>query len=94
MPYIKQKERNLYNNLASQIVEHLDDPDIDFNTGHVNYIVYSIMKEWFYRRAGYRTINDVAGVLNNVAAEFYRKIAVPYEDEKCKQNGEVDRLKG
>jgi hypothetical protein len=37
----------------------------------------------------YKSINDVIGVLECVKQEFYRRIAVPYEDKKIEQNGDI-----
>jgi len=90
MPYIEKKDRPNYDELTTQLVDLLE--DVDFNVGHVNYVVYSIMQEWFYRRMKYSSLNDIRGVLGNVASEVYRKLAVPYEDKKCQQNGDIDRL--
>jgi hypothetical protein len=37
----------------------------------------------------YASIALVSGVLHNIADEFYRRYAVPYEDQKIKDNGDV-----
>jgi hypothetical protein len=37
----------------------------------------------------YRVINDVLGALEGAKAEFYRRVAVPYEEAKIAQNGDV-----
>jgi hypothetical protein len=37
----------------------------------------------------YWSIATVVGVFKNVADEFYRRVGVPYEDEKIAQNGDV-----
>lgn len=37
----------------------------------------------------YKHINDVLGVLGAVTAEFYRRVAAPYEDLKIRDNGDV-----
>lgn len=37
----------------------------------------------------YWAIATVIGVLNNVADEFYRRVGVPYEEERRAQHGDV-----
>ena len=37
----------------------------------------------------YTHINDVLGALEGAKLEFYRRIAVPFEEVKRAQNGEV-----
>jgi hypothetical protein len=37
----------------------------------------------------YRRINEVMGALECAKQEFYRRVAVPYEDKKIKENGDV-----
>jgi len=33
--------------------------------------------------------DDIEGTLHSVLLEFYRRVVAPYEDEKCKTNGDV-----
>jgi len=37
----------------------------------------------------YQTINDVIGALEGAKMEFYRRVAVPYEEGKIILNGDV-----
>ena len=37
----------------------------------------------------YRTFNENIGVLNCVQLEIYRRLIAPYEDQKCKENGDI-----
>ena len=37
----------------------------------------------------YSEINSVIGVLECAKMELYRRIAAPYEDKKCEENGDV-----
>lgn len=37
----------------------------------------------------YQTINDILGALSGAQAEFYRRVAAPYEDTKIAANGDV-----
>lgn len=58
--------------------------------GELNYAITFLISNYFHRMGGcYQQINDVIGALDGAKAEFYRRIAVPYEDEKIKENGDV-----
>jgi hypothetical protein len=37
----------------------------------------------------YQTFNDISGAMTEALAEFRRRIIVPYEDRKIKENGDV-----
>jgi len=37
----------------------------------------------------YRTINDILGALEGAKLEFYRRVAVPYENSKLSENGDI-----
>jgi hypothetical protein len=37
----------------------------------------------------YQAINDVLGALEGAKQEFYRRVVVPYEDQKILDNGDV-----
>lgn len=83
MPYIKQTER--VNVLP-------DDPEgILTNTpGHLNYVFTEIIKDYVDSNdLSYRIINDVLGALEGAKLEFYRRVAVPYENQKIRENGDV-----
>ncbi len=46
---------------------------------------------WYLDAYGikYDTLADVEGVLQSVSKEVYRRIAVPYEEERRLENGDV-----
>jgi hypothetical protein len=80
MPYISQEERR---RLALQEAQ----PD---DAGSLNYMFTSIITQYLkYNGLRYQTINDIVGALEGAKLEFYRRIAVPYEDTKIKANGDV-----
>ena len=37
----------------------------------------------------YSTLADVEGVLQTVSKEVFRRVTAPYEDKKCRDNGDV-----
>ena len=87
MPYIKQEDRNLYDYQIEMINTQLHSED--WPPGAVNYVITSIIADWFREQRSYKTICNIMGTLKCVASEFYRRKAVPYEEEKIKENGDV-----
>lgn len=69
-------------------------PDLKFtmpkNPGELNYIITRLIHGYAQRGGlNYQKINDVLGALEGAKAEFYRRVAVPYEDRKIETNGDV-----
>ena len=79
MPYIKQEDR-----LSTSVM-------IAESPGELNYLLTKVIQEYIDERGGvsYTIINEVVGVLECAKLELYRRIAAPYEDEKCEENGDV-----
>lgn len=79
MPYIPSKERGLLQNGKS--------PE---NAGELNYLISSLLAEYTQTKGlSYQTINDVIGACEGAKAEYYRRLAVPYENTKLSLNGDV-----
>ena len=88
-PYIPQERR-------VQIDTHGYEPE---TWGELTYVLTKyVMDFWNEMREeaeiddmtlGYTELSQVMGVLECVKQEFYRKMVAPFEDEKCKENGEV-----
>ena len=58
--------------------------------GELNYCLTSLVVDYIARHGlSYARINDVLGALEGAKQEFYRRVAVPYEDKKCAENGDV-----
>lgn len=100
MPYINEEERlELDENIEkmikciSETKVHLNNPQ-DFSNflGRINYcfsrIIMGVMKN-----VSYKNIAMATGVLENIKQEFYGRIAVPYENQKIKQNGDIKEYK-
>lgn len=87
MPYIKKSKRdNLYphvENLISALKQNA------FNEGEVNYVISRIVKAAFDSNPCYSEINKLMGAMESAKLEFYRRMAVPYEEEKIKENGDI-----
>jgi len=86
MPYIPQESRKDYD-LALQ--------DLDFDEkakkGELTYVLYVIALRYIETKGtSYTTVSDAIGCLTDSAEEIRRRILNPYEDEKIKENGDVE----
>ncbi len=79
MPYIAQDRRAELDPMV-----HPETP------GELNYCVTLVVVDYLKRKGlSYGTINDIVGALEGAKAEFYRRVAIPYEDRKIQENGDV-----
>lgn len=80
MPYITKDSR-----------EHLEKEAEQISTpGELNYVISRLIDEYVSQQGmNYTTLNSVVGVLECAKNEFYRRVVVPYEDQKLEENGEV-----
>jgi hypothetical protein len=61
-------------------------------TGELNYAITKLLNAYVrsnYGRLSYQLINDALGAVEGAKQEFYRRVAVPYEDAKMAENGDV-----
>jgi len=84
LPYIKPEERGQFDRLLHTLARRIAD-----NPGHLNYCVTRLVNEMWQTRESYKTIALVTGVLDNVRTEFYRRVAVEYEEKKRIDHGDV-----
>jgi hypothetical protein len=97
MPYIRPDYRAALDppigELASRIVDIARSlPEESGFAGLLNYACTSLAMRVVEARFGgirYGTIATVTGVFKNVADEFYRRVAAPYEDAQIAKNGDV-----
>jgi hypothetical protein len=81
MPYIKKKDREQFLALNELVI---------LTPGELNYNITMLLKNYLaYHEHSYTTINDIMGALEGAKAEFYRRVAVPYEIKKCEENEDV-----
>jgi len=89
MPYIPQEDRQSLEHQLQELTVRLATNPEEF-AGRMNYalsaLINGIIKE---RGVSYTVINDIIGVLESVKLELYRRVAIPYEDSKIKENGDV-----
>jgi len=58
--------------------------------GELNYAITELLLSYIrFKTLSYQTINDIVGALAGAQMEFYRRVAVPYENGKIEQNGDV-----
>lgn len=78
MPYIRQQER--------EDLKRVTEPK---TPGQLNYMLTLHIKAYMNKNGlSYQTINDIVGALEGAKMEFYRRVAVPYEDMKIIENGD------
>lgn len=80
MPYIDPADRG---GLTPASALYADDP------GALNFQITTLIDDYLHGNLNYRAINDVIGVLECAKLEVYRRVASPYEDQKCALNGDV-----
>lgn len=78
MPYILQSAR----------VELVDrTPE---GAGELNYVFTKVIQQYVQDCGlSYQVINDIVGALEGAKSEFQRRVVAPYEEEKCRANGDV-----
>jgi hypothetical protein len=81
MPYIKQEDRKVFE-------DFLRSCPIISSPGQLNYI-FTMLCRFYIQKPTYTSINDAIGALECVKLELYRRLAVPYENEKVSQNGDI-----
>lgn len=93
MPYIADKDRQYLKPALDPLIAHIkemvrEDRTIERAPGFYNYIISIILKESM-GGVSYTKVNAAIGVLNCALQEFYRRIGIPYEEEKIRENGDV-----
>jgi hypothetical protein len=91
VPYIVQAKRDVLDPVIEALVDALrqlesDDENNNFE-GNVNYAISKLLDKAY--SVTYRDVNDVVGVLECIKLEYYRRVAVPYENQKSFDNGDV-----
>jgi hypothetical protein len=98
MPYIAPELRReldpLIDMLADRLAAQAEAAEYDGAfTGLLNYTCTRLALAVIRRRFGrlrYWLIAALTGVFHNIASEFYRRVAIPYEDRQMALSGDVD----
>ena len=81
MPYIDEIRR-------VKLLEFKEPPQ---NAGELNFLITHLINNYMsFKGEKYQHYNDVIGALEGAKLEIYRRHVAPYEDEKMKENGDVD----
>lgn len=76
MPYIKKEDRT-----RARFVPEAP--------GELNFALTAMILRYLGDNPGYTRFNDVLGVLSAISMELNRRMIVPYEEKKIKENGDV-----
>ncbi len=87
MPYIKQDIRNDIKIAIDNLIGRLQ--EISTESGVLNYVISEILGYTKGKRLCYQEIQNIIGILECAKLEFYRRIAVPYENRKWIENGDI-----
>ncbi len=78
MPYVSPSRRNAWLR------------ELPTKAGDLNYDLTCLLLDYLKEHGlNYDTLNAIGGALSYCDKEFYRRIVVPYEQEKCTINGDV-----
>ena len=80
MPYISQQRRTEI--LNGKVPE---------SSGELNFYLSYVLTTYLKKREhlDYQGINDCLGALDGCAREFYERVAIPYEQKKQLENGDI-----
>lgn len=91
MPYIGRSDRQPYQDAIDELGKLIPE-DRMLRPGHMNYVISLLIDRVYGNEMRYADHNEVIGVLNCVALEFYRRKTAPYEDEKIQSEGDLTAL--
>lgn len=99
MPYIEERHRQkfdpLIDRLSEEIVSEAAEDKLAF-AGFLNYVCTRTILKVVKLRFGkihYWVLAMITGVLINIILEIYRRVGIPFEEQKIKENGDVDMFK-
>ena len=83
MPYIPEDERHNLSRLGRNLGV------VSVGVGQLNFALTNALLAYLGTDPHYRDFNEVIGVLECIKLELYRRVVVPYEQEKIEANGDV-----
>ena len=79
MPYLTYENKD-------RLLDHM----FPETAGELNFLLTMMCRRYFSKsKQNYEAINTVIGALDSAKLEFYRRVAVPYENKKIRDNGDV-----
>lgn len=88
MPYIKQGERERFDELIENLVIELIKEQTNIH-GNMNYCIFKLVKYVLGNNYHYKDLQDMIGMLECCKQEVIRRLINPYEDKKIEENGDV-----
>lgn len=91
MPYIKSLKRDVLevhiNSLLNALRELESDDPLNDMGGNLNYVITRLLDRCYKRK--YSEMAQAVSVLEMAKLEYYRRVAAPYETQKCHDNNDV-----
>lgn len=85
MPYINENDKRVVEDLQGMGVPVFAD-----KPGTLNFLITQLVVRFLeHNGLSYTTINSILGALEGAKLELYRRVAVPYENQKISENGDV-----
>lgn len=83
MPYITQESR-------LRVADEMYAGGMPERPGELNFLLSFICREYLLNKGtSYTTLNEIIGALECAKTEFYRRVVIPYENQKCNENGDI-----
>ncbi len=89
MPYIKTDLRSRIDIHLNDLIYNLKYLDWGIKEGCVNYTISRILNALAKEEMSYARLNSLIGAIEAAKLEFYRRTAVPYENSKIAENGDI-----
>ncbi|OGN01430.1 MAG: hypothetical protein A3I26_00065 [Candidatus Yanofskybacteria bacterium RIFCSPLOWO2_02_FULL_43_10] len=99
MPYIEERHRQKFDPLIDRLSEEIVSETAEDKlalAGFLNYVCTRTILKVVKLRFGkmqYWILAIITGVLVNILLEIYRRIGIPYEEQKTRENGDMDMFK-
>jgi len=89
MPYIKPEDRIKYEHQLMSIAAVLRNNE-EIPEGELNFVVSTLLSKLLeHYGLSYANGNKLIGVLECAKLELYRRMLIPYENQKMEENGDV-----
>lgn len=87
MPYISQEDKNKYEPVLTELTKLINS---DVAKGELTYLAYVLALAYMKAKGkSYTNISTAISCLDDAKEELRRQHLNPYEDEKIKENGDV-----
>ncbi len=84
MPYIIRERRDVFDNALKVLAGEVN------SEGELNYCIYKLSMLLIERIGeSYSNLSMCSSAMEHAKLEWYRKMLVPYEEEKIRENGDI-----